>query len=133
MKPAGAWRIRMSQTVRCLRTEGILHRRPGGYDGASLNETAPHPRARHIRAARIIAIAADVLQLAFFPTFAAGWLSPLNSALDAVVALIMVRLVGWHFAFLPTFVAELVPGLDLVPTWTAAVWFATRAGVRSPR
>ena len=35
-------------------------------------------------------------------------------------------LVGWHFAFLPTFVAELVPGVDLIPTWTAAVWLVTR-------
>ncbi|MGB8129978.1 MAG: hypothetical protein WCG81_09300 [Candidatus Angelobacter sp.] len=29
-------------------------------------------------------------------------------------------------SFLPTFAAELVPGLDLFPTWTAAVFFATR-------
>ncbi len=86
----------------------------------------PGVPSRRIRSARIIAIVADVLQLAFFLVFVGGWLSPLNNALDVVVALIMVRLVGWHFAFLPTFVAELVPGLDLVPTWTAAVWFATR-------
>lgn len=76
----------------------------------------------------MIALAADVLQLAAFPAFAGGWLSPLNNGLDVVVALIMVRMVGWHFAFLPTFVAELVPGVDLIPTWTAAVWFATRGG-----
>ena len=91
----------------------------------------PPPRAqsRRLRTARIIAIAADVLQVVLFPAFAAGWISPLNDALDVVVAVIMVRLVGWHFAFLPTFVAELVPGVDLIPTWTAAVWFATRGGV----
>jgi len=88
----------------------------------------PRPRGPNIRAARIIAIAADLLQLVFFPAFAPGWLSPLNNALDVVVAVVMVRLVGWHFTFLPTFVAELVPGLDLIPTWTAAVWFATRTG-----
>jgi len=28
--------------------------------------------------------------------------------------------------FLPFFAAELVPGLDLSPTWSAAVFFATR-------
>lgn len=82
--------------------------------------------APRVRTARIIAAAADLLQIGFFPLFAAGWISPFNDALDIVVAVIMVRLVGWHFAFLPTFVAELVPGVDLVPTWTAAVWFATR-------
>jgi hypothetical protein len=27
---------------------------------------------------------------------------------------------------LPTFAAELVPGLDMFPTWTAAVFFVTR-------
>jgi hypothetical protein len=93
----------------------------------------PRPLAPSIRAARIIAIAADLLQLAFFPAFAGGWLSPLNNALDVVVAVIMVRMVGWHFAFLPTFVAELVPGVDLIPTWTAAVWFATRGGAPARR
>lgn len=81
----------------------------------------------------MIAIVADVLQLAFFPAFVGGWLSPLNNSLDVVVALLMVRLVGWHFAFLPTFVAELVPGLGLFPTWTAAAWFATRTGAQPPR
>ncbi|MGH7729620.1 MAG: hypothetical protein ACRENJ_00015 [Candidatus Eiseniibacteriota bacterium] len=98
-------------------------------------ETTPAPRSpsTRFRSARIVAVAADVLQLVFFPAFAGGWLSPLNNALDVVVALILVRLVGWHFAFLPTFVAELVPGVDLIPTWTAAVWFATRHGARPPR
>ena len=88
----------------------------------------PDPAPRRVRTARIIAIAADVVQLVFFPAFVGGWVSPVNNALDVVVAVIMVRLVGWHFAFLPTFVAELVPGVDLVPTWTMAVWFATRGG-----
>jgi hypothetical protein len=35
-------------------------------------------------------------------------------------------LLGWHWAFVPSFLAELVPGLDLVPTWTLAVLIATR-------
>ena len=76
------------------------------------------------------AIVADVLQLAFFPVFAGGWLSPLNDVIDVAVAVILIRLIGWHLAFLPTFIAEFVPGLDLIPTWTAAVWFATRRGRR---
>ncbi|MEO8432376.1 MAG: hypothetical protein ABI592_12765 [Acidobacteriota bacterium] len=81
-----------------------------------------------IRAARGLAIAADVLQIAVFPLFGPGALSPWNDALDLLVAAALTRLVGWHWAFLPSFVAELVPGLDLVPTWTAAVLFATRGG-----
>lgn len=94
--------------------------------------TPPGRRAADpVRTARLIAIGADLAQLVFFPAFVGGWLSPLNNILDVAVAIVMVRLVGWHFAFLPTFVAELVPGVDLVPTWTAAVWFATRR--RGPR
>ena len=33
----------------------------------------------------------------------------------------MVRLLGWHWEFLPTFFVKLVPGVDLVPFWTIAV------------
>ena len=78
-------------------------------------------------------MAADGVQLLFIPLFGGGALSPFNDALDVAIALIMVRLVGWHFAFLPTFVAELIPGLDLFPSWTAAVWFVTRTRGPAPR
>lgn len=33
----------------------------------------------------------------------------------------LVHLVGWHWEFLPSFLAKLVPGVDLVPFWTMAV------------
>jgi hypothetical protein len=33
----------------------------------------------------------------------------------------MVRLLGWQWEFLPSFLAKLVPGVDLVPFWTMAV------------
>ena len=69
---------------------------------------------------------ADAVQLALIPLFGEGFLSPFNDVLDVVIGFVMVRLIGWHFAFLPTFVAELVPGLGLFPSWTAAVWFVTR-------
>ncbi|HWW94229.1 MAG TPA: hypothetical protein VN375_12750 [Vicinamibacteria bacterium] len=45
-----------------------------------------------------------------------------------VVALVLMRLLGWHWALLPSLVAEMVPGLNLVPTWTAAVLYLTRGG-----
>jgi hypothetical protein len=77
------------------------------------------------RMAWTIAIAADALQIAAFPLFAEGALSPADSLLDVVVAFLMVRLLGWHWAFLPTLANELIPGADLFPTWTAAVWFVT--------
>ncbi len=33
----------------------------------------------------------------------------------------MVHLLGWHWEFLPSFLAKLAPGVDLVPFWTLAV------------
>lgn len=88
--------------------------------------------AGRVRAARLIAVAADIVQIVVFPLFAPGLASPWNNALDLLVALAMVGLIGWHWAFLPSFFVELVPGLDLVPTWTAAVFFATRAKTPAP-
>jgi hypothetical protein len=78
------------------------------------------PRSR-FRIAMILAIAADALQVVLFPLFAEGALSPADDVLDFAVAAVMVHLLGWHWEFLPTFFAKLVPGADLVPFWTLAV------------
>jgi hypothetical protein len=58
-------------------------------------------------------------------------MSPADSALDLLVAFVMIRLLGWHWAFLPTAAAKLVPGADLFPTWTLAVWFVTRQKINA--
>ena len=84
-----------------------------------------------VKAARIVAAAADLLQIVLLPAFFPGWLSPAADVIDVLVALVMLRLVGWHWAFLPTFVVELVPFADRIPTWTAAIFFVTR-GVGTP-
>src|ERR1700681_621405 len=78
------------------------------------------------RLAWAVAIAADALQIAALPLFVEGGISPADSLLDLIVAFVLIRLLGWHWAFLPTLAVELVPGADLFPTWTAAVWFVTR-------
>jgi hypothetical protein len=87
-------------------------------------ETALSPA--RIRAARGLAFAADLLQIVVFPAFMEGFLSPANTVLDVVVGIAMTLLVGWHWSFVPSFISELVPVWDLVPTWTASVWLATR-------
>ena len=92
------------------------------------------PGAR--RSALLIAVAADAIQLGVLPLFAGGSLSPLNAALDVVVGFLLVRRLGWHFALLPTFAAEMLPAVDLFPTWTAAAWFVARSrasGVSEPQ
>jgi len=73
------------------------------------------------RTAMLLAIAADALQVVVFPLFAAGALSPADDVLDLAIAAFMVHLLGWHWEFLPSFLAKLVPGVDLVPFWTMAI------------
>jgi hypothetical protein len=75
-----------------------------------------------------LAVIADGVQMGMFPFFAEGFLSPTNDGLDFVVAIAMFLLLGWHWALLPSAVAELVPALNLFPTWTAAVIFMVRRG-----
>jgi hypothetical protein len=96
---------------------------PGGTVGRVTGFFAPPAEitpARR-RAARLVAFAADALQLALFPLFGEGIASPLDDALDVAVALLLIKLLGFHWAFLPAAAAELVPVVDLAPTWTAAV------------
>jgi hypothetical protein len=78
------------------------------------------PRSR-FRTALVLAMVADAVQIIGFPLFAEGALSPLDDILDVIVAVALLRLIGWHWEFLPSFAAELVPGVDLVPFWTLAV------------
>ena len=69
----------------------------------------------------VVAIIADALQIVVFPLFVEGALSPADDVLDFGIAALMVSLLGWHWEFLPSFLAKLVPGVDLVPFWTMAV------------
>jgi hypothetical protein len=75
----------------------------------------------HFRTAMILAILADALQIIVFPLFVEGGLSPADDILDIGIGALMVQLLGWHWEFLPSFIAKLVPGVDLVPFWTLAV------------
>ena len=79
---------------------------------------SPGPK---FKTAMFLAVVADALQLVIFPLFVEGALSPADDLLDLGVGATMVRLLGWHWEFLPSFLAKLVPGVDLVPFWTIAV------------
>ncbi|HEY1921939.1 MAG TPA: hypothetical protein VGG44_04175 [Tepidisphaeraceae bacterium] len=76
--------------------------------------------------ARSIAACADLVQIFFVPLFSEGIASPLNAGLDVVVGITLVLLVGWHIAFIPTFIIEALPFADLAPTWTLAAVIATK-------
>jgi len=79
---------------------------------------SPGPR---LRVAMVLAIIADALQIIVFPLFVEGAESPADDILDLGVGAVLIYLLGWHWEFLPSFVAKLVPGVDLVPLWTLAV------------
>ena len=79
---------------------------------------SPGPR---FRAAMMLAVIADALQIVVFPLFVEGALSPADDVLDFAIGAGRVHLLGWHWEFLPSFLAKLVPGVDLVPFWTMVV------------
>jgi hypothetical protein len=79
------------------------------------------PRASRFRAAFVLALIADALQIVIFPLFVAGAETPADDALDFGIGAVMLYLLGWHWEFLPSFIGKLVPGVDLVPFWTLAV------------
>src|ERR1043165_3328285 len=88
-------------------------------------------KTRDFRYAWCVAIAADAAQILLLPFFIEGGFSPADMIVDLAAALILSRLVGWHWAFLPSFLAELVPGLDLFPSWSAAMAYVTWQRARS--
>jgi hypothetical protein len=75
------------------------------------------------KTALVIATIADLVQIILLPLFAEGGYSPLDDVLDVAAGAAMVRLIGWHWAFLPSFLGKLIPLFDEVPCWTLAVLF----------
>jgi hypothetical protein len=73
------------------------------------------------RAAVAIAAIADIAQWFFFPVLVEGAASPLEVALDVATALAILLVVGFQWRLVIALLAELVPGLDMFPTWTAVV------------
>ncbi len=96
---------------------------PSGAPGAAASKRWSRSR---ILLARFIALAADLLQIVALPAFFPGGVAPWDDVLDLTIGAVLTFLLGWHWLFLPTFVAELLPVVDILPTWTAAVWFVTR-------
>ena len=74
-----------------------------------------------LRIAMILAIVADILQFAVFPFVIEGGASPPDDIIDLAVGGLLTYLLGWHWEFLPSFAAKLIPGVEFVPLWTLAV------------
>lgn len=82
----------------------------------NLLQSRPLTRGR-IALAFGVAIVSDAVQFASGPM---GWVV-FDQAVDVVAMLLTSLLLGFHPLLLPTFVLELVPGLTMLPTWTACV------------
>lgn len=61
------------------------------------------------------AVLADGLQFLIGPL---GWVFA-DQAIDVSAMLLTVWAIGFHWLLLPTFVAECIPVVDMLPTWTA--------------
>jgi len=62
-----------------------------------------------------VALIADGLQIILLPF---AW-TFIEDAIDVVAMVLTTWILGFHLLLLPTFVIELVPYVDAIPTWTA--------------
>ena len=70
-----------------------------------------------VRFAYAVAVTTDVLQLLLGPV---GWAFA-DELLDVIAMILTWRLIGFHPLLLPSFVLELLPVADMLPTWTGCV------------
>ncbi|MGA2029118.1 MAG: hypothetical protein ABSG87_03495 [Verrucomicrobiota bacterium] len=82
-----------------------------------LNRLFRTPRLSRVRIviALAIAVAADGLQFLLGPL---GWVFG-DQAIDCMAMVLTSWAIGFHWLLLPTFVVELIPVLEDLPTWTA--------------
>jgi hypothetical protein len=85
-----------------------------------------------VRIALGLAVLADVLQMIGFPLFIEGAASPADDLVDLAMAGVLTFLLGWHWEFLPSFAAKLIPGVDMFPSWTLAVASVWRRAKKEP-
>ncbi|HEY6893750.1 MAG TPA: hypothetical protein VI258_06265 [Rhodanobacteraceae bacterium] len=92
---------------------------PSWFNNAMFH--APVLTRRRIRFAYVVAVVTDALQVLLGPF---GWTAA-DELLDVVAAFLTIRLLGFHPLLLPTFLLELVPVADMLPTWTGCVAIVT--------
>jgi hypothetical protein len=85
----------------------------------------PGTSPNRVKAAWAVALVTDAIQVGLGAT-TGGLSSWVDAPLDIVVMVILWRLVGWHWVFLPSFALEFLPYVEFAPTWTLAVLVATR-------
>lgn len=86
---------------------------------------APGISPARVRAAWAVALVTDAVQVGLGAA-SGGVSSWLDAPLDILAMVVLWRLVGWHWVFLPSFALEFLPYVEFAPTWTLAVLVATR-------
>jgi hypothetical protein len=89
----------------------------------------PPLRPWRIVAAFAVAVSADAAQLLLGPL---GW-SFADEVLDLVAMVLTIWLLGFHLLLLPTFAIEILPVVDMLPTWTGCVGLVVARRRRQPR
>jgi len=92
--------------------------------GALYTRELTRPR---IWMAYVIAVLTDTVQFLLGP---AGWVG-FDEGADVVAMVLLTALLGFHPLFLPTFVVELLPITDMLPTWTGCVMMVVALRRRS--
>lgn len=72
---------------------------------------------KRVLAAFAIAVAADAVQVLLGPL---GWTFA-DEIIDVIAMGLTIWLLGFHPLLLPTFIVELIPLVDMLPTWTGCV------------
>jgi hypothetical protein len=81
----------------------------------------PKPPLTHRQKSMALRIAgiADFVQIMLIPALFPGFIA--DEVIDVVVAILLSAICGFKWQFMVAFLIELIPGLDLLPTWSAVV------------
>ncbi len=82
-----------------------------------ISEPPPLLTSNRVRLAYAIAVTTDALQFILGPF---GWAGA-DEILDVAATALIWRVLGFHPLLLPTFLIELLPVTDILPTWIACV------------
>lgn len=89
------------------------------------------------RMAMLLAVVVDLMQapanVASLSVALAVPIEVIDMSVDAIVAIVMTRLLGFHWALAPGFLLELMPIVDIAPTWSGCVFLVTQARKREGR
>ncbi len=99
----------------------ILRAMANALARAAVGPVLPAVSPRRKTVALFLAGASDLAQALFFPAFVEGAASPFEVALDVTTATAILLVVGFRWRLALALALELVPGVDLFPTWTAVV------------